>query len=431
MTRLNFCTLWITILVSAACYLKAGHDPYGSYLLSALEVIEQKGLEPIGRERLFGAAVSGMAEAHDPHSAFIPAADRQQYLGVLDQQFSGIGVSVEKDRASGQLVVRNTVIGQPQPAHDAGMRSGDQILAVAGQPVADKSFEELIALIRGPRGEPVSITVIHEGETESVTLQVPRADIVVDSVLGDRRQADTYWNYALSSDPRIAYFQLTDFGDRTAEELQAALADLRAAGGIEAAIVDVRDNAGGYLSTARDVCDLFLDRGTIVTTRGRGGRIQETYDATSAGTQSEIPLAVLINGESASASEIFAACMQDQQRAKIIGTRSFGKGSVQQMIPTGDGGILKLTTSTYHRPSGKNIHRRPDSGDDADWGVRPDEGMELPLSAEAEERRYTARTAQTAFRPEPSSSAEMPEPAAEDPQLQKAIEYLQQQLESR
>ena len=431
MTRLNFWTLWITILVSTACYFKAGHDPYGRYLLSALEVIEQKGLEPIEREQLFGAAVSGMAKAHDPHSAFISPAERQQYLGVLDQQLSGIGVSVEKDRVSGQLFVRNTVIGQPHPAHDAGMRSGDQILAVAGQPVADKSLEELVGLIRGPRGVPVSITVIHEDGTEPVTLQVPRADIVIDSVLGDQRQADARWNYALPSDPRIAYFQLTDFGDRTAEELKMALADLQLAGGFEAAIVDVRDNAGGYLSTAREVCDLFLDRGTIVTTRGRGGRVQESYEATSAGTQAEIPLVVLINGESASASEIFAACMQDHHRATIIGSRSFGKGSVQQMIPTGDGGILKLTTSTYHRPSGKNIHRRPDSGDDEDWGVHPDEGMELPLTAEAEKRRHTARTAQTAFRPEGSDSADMPVRAADDPQLQKAIEQLQQQLENR
>ena len=431
MTRFNLRILWGVLLVAAVCFYKTSRDPYSYYFHTALDTIHERGLKPIGREKLFGAAISGMAQAHDPHSSFISPAESKRYLNVLDQHLSGIGVRVEKDSASGEIIVLDTIIGTPHPAHDAGMRSGDRIIAIRGEPVTDKSLDAVVSLIRGKRGAPVSITVIHEGETTPETLEVLRREISIDSVLGDVREEDGSWNYALSSNPRIGYFQLTDFGDRTASELNEAWARQQAKGNLEAAVIDVRDNAGGYLTTAGEICDLFLDEGTIVTTRGRGGRVQEIYTATQPDTLGKLPLVVLINGESASASEIFAACMQDHARATIVGTRSFGKGSVQQMIPFADGGLLKLTTATYHRPSGENIHRHRGSNEKDKWGVQPDSGMEVTLDKAANNKRRSARTKRKAFRPKRGGLLKGPDLETTDPQLGKAIEYLEGVLEAK
>ena len=198
----------------------------------------------------------------------------------------------------------------------------------------------------------------------------------------------------------------------------------------KAIIIDLRDNAGGYLSAAVEVSDLFLATGNIVTTRGRGGTIRERFDANPESTWSEIPLAVLINGDSASASEIFAACMQDHRRAQIIGQRSFGKGSVQQMMPLPSGGLLKLTTASYHRPSGENIHRRPAMEEADPWGVRPDAGLDISLSEEQRRQRYETRAAQISA----PSDTENPKNRAAliaDPALQEAVKILNRQIDSR
>ena len=174
--------------------------------------------------------------------------------------------------------------------------------------------------------------------------------------------------------------------------------------------------------------DLFLSEGNIVTTRGRGGAIRETFDAKAEDTWPEIPIALLINGDTASASEIFAACMQDHQRASILGERSFGKGSVQQMIPLPSGGLLKLTTASYHRPSGENIHRRPAMDEGEQWGVKPDKRVEMPPDEAQRKRRYETRAAQIAS----PADAENPANRAAynaDPLLQEAVNMLSRQID--
>ena len=426
MTRLNIHILWVVFIISAVCYYKAAHDPYSRSFLFALDTIHERGLRPIDRDTLFSAAMSGMAQTHDSYSTFISQAESERFLQVLDQRLSGIGVGVEKDSGSGEILVVSTMIGVPHPAYDAGMRTGDKIVSVAGEPVAGKSLSEITALIRGERGTPISIAVIHDGEKEPETLKVMRRDIAIDSVLGDVRKTDGSWNYSLETNPHIAYFQITDFGDRTVKELSKALTMLQKTGTVAGAIVDVRDNAGGYLSAATGVCDLFLKDGIIVTTHGRAGRLQESYRATQEGTYEGFPLVVLINDQSASASEIFAACMQDHARATIVGTQSFGKGSVQQMIPFADGSILKLTTATYHGPSGQNIDRYRGSTKKEDWGVRPTAGMEVTMTKDVDKARRTAREKRNGFRPEAENLQTAP--AVDDPQLKKAIEHLREVL---
>ena len=432
MTRLNLYAIWATACLSAVCCWKAHHNSYGEYFVQAMDTIHSRGLKEIDRQTLFDAAIEGMARKHDQHSDFISRTRRDRYVGELDQHFSGIGIVAEMDQKTQSLVVVTTIVGSPRPALDAGMRSGDRIVAIEGEPVSGKPLNEAIASIRGPTGVPVSITVIHEDDQTSEALSVVRADIAVDSLLGDHRKPDGDWEYRLTNEPRIAHFRLTEFGDLTASELTAALEVLQTSGLLHAAIIDVRDNSGGYLPAALDICDTFITKGKIVTTRGRKGaasRVDRAYSATPENTYADIPLVVLVNSESASASEIFAACMQDQHRAKIIGTRTYGKGSVQQMFPMErNRSLLKLTTATYWRPSGRNIHRGKNAKPEDEWGVKPDDGAVIALTDEQNIERSRQRRLRDAYRPD-GPAGDFDKLMAADVQLQAAIEVLRAELD--
>ena len=428
MPRTNAYALVFTSVFFLLCYAQITPISTARNLGAVLEIIQQKGLHSPSQKKLFGVAVSAMAESHDQHSSYIPPTTSDRYLRVLDQELSGIGISVKKDASTEDLFVQTPIIGQPHPAYDAGMRTGDQIISVAGKPVRGHRLAEITTWIQGEQGTEVVIVVRHADSQEEVPLRVKRAKIKVDSVLGVYRNGDTAWNFLLPSAPEIAYFQITDFGNLTVTELRNALATTERENRLEGIIIDLRNNAGGYLSAAVDTCNLFLASGNIVTTRGRGGSVGETYDADPGGLWSEIPLVVLINGESASASEIFAACMQDHRRATIVGDRSFGKGSVQQIIPLPDGGLLKLTTASYHRPSGENIHRRRTMGEEETWGVQPDAGWQVIVTEVEANRRLDARATQIAA-PTVAWSPQNERATEADPALQKAIEVLRGKTE--
>jgi carboxyl-terminal processing protease len=210
-----------------------------------------------------------------------------------------------------------------------------------------------------------------------------RDTITVESILGDYRDEHNRWKFHLLSDTRIGYMRITKFGDKTEEELTRHLAELTA-DGMKALILDVRDNYGGALDAAVGISDLFLRAGLpIVTTRDRDEHIRERYVSTGRGGYLDVPLAVLINHNSASAAEIVAACLQDYKRAIVVGERSYGKGTVQPLLPVESGrSLLKLTAATYWRPSGDNIHRMPGDTEADPWGVRPDKDFEVPMDDE-------------------------------------------------
>jgi carboxyl-terminal processing protease len=259
------------------------------------------------------------------------------------------------------------------------------------------------------------------------TLEMPRELVRVESVLGDRRNADDTWNYFLDEEQKIGYLRITNFSRHTTDELRTAVGELRR-GGMTGLIVDLRFNPGGLLTTAIEVSDLFVAEGRIVSTAGRSGP-QRVWDAQIDGTFEGFPIAVLINRASASASEIVAACLQDHQRATIIGERSWGKGSVQNVIELEEGkSALKLTTAGYLRPSGKNIHRREGAADTDEWGVTPDAGFELKLTTDEIDAYLTDRRKRDAIVAHPADS---PPPAGErkyDKQLQLAYDHLLQKL---
>ena len=297
-------------------------------------------------------------------------------------KFGGIGVRI---RQLGDPPVL-TIAGPPEPgtpAFRADIRPNDRILAIDGESTDGMTMTDVLRRMRGEPGEPVRLAILHDGDEEPVTIVLVREIITIDSILGDRRRADGSWQFRLDVDPRIAYIRITTFADKTIGELTELVERLEQ-DGVTALVLDVRDNSGGALDAAVGVSDLFLPADKlIVETRGRDREVRDRYLATGKDESGELPIAVLINRNTASASEIVAACLQDHDRAVVVGERSYGKGTVQQLIPVESGrSRLKLTSASYWRPSGENIHRMPGDTDEQKWGVLPSPGMEIEVSDE-------------------------------------------------
>ena len=298
----------------------------------------------------------------------------------MRQQFGGIGVRIRMLGDPPELVI----VGAPDPgtpAARADIRANDRVLEIDGKPTAGMDLTEVLHLMRGQPGEPLELLVRHADAAHPEAKQLVREVITVDSILGDRRGTSGGWEYRLEADPRIAQVRVTTFGNKTADELDRVLSRLTAEG-VEAVVLDLRDDAGGSLDAAVAICDMFLPAGKkIVEIRRRDDVLEDRYTSSGRGKFTKLPLAVLVNGGSASASEIVAACLQDNHRASIFGERSYGKGTVQKLIPIEPGGsLLKLTTARYLRPNGKNIHRQRDAKDEDDWGVSPDPGHQVVQS---------------------------------------------------
>jgi carboxyl-terminal processing protease len=261
---------------------------------------------------------------------------------------------------------------------------------------------------------------------EPLAVRIERAIIETESVTGDRRKEDGRWDFLMQADPSIAYIRVEIFGEKTTAELEQALRSVRdKAKGL---ILDLRDNSGGLLPTATDLCDMFLDEGTIVSTVGRFGVVESIRKA-NLGVEIpvNIPMVVLINHDSASASEVTAGCLQDLHRATIIGERSFGKGSVQNVVQIeGGDAALRLTSAHYLPPSGRNIHRRKDAKDSDDWGVQPDEGFTVTL--DEEQTRKVFERLRRRSNPTNESKAETDSSLSEDLQLSTAVKFLQQKI---
>ena len=387
MSRRNMLLLVATALISYFCYLRAEQNPYSRYVAAGFTVIDLWALEEMPDQVLFEGAMLGMIDVlrkhGDEHSLFINETQRDAFREDLTQEFGGVGVRIRFLGAPAAL----TVVGPPEPgtpAFSADIHSGDLIVAINAQQTATLSMNDILKLIRGPAGESVVLSVLRPGEQEAKDITLMRAVITKESIRGDLQDSEGKWQFRLKEDPRIGYLRITSFGDKTEAELIQALADMAAEESqpaIEALILDVRDNYGGALDAAVGISDLFLRAGLpIVTTRGRDQVERDRFVSTGSGVYTEIPLAVLSNHNSASAAEILAACLQDYGRAKVIGERSYGKGTVQRLMRIESGrSLLKLTSATYWRPNGQNIHRMQSDTDLDQWGVMPSDGFEIAL----------------------------------------------------
>lgn len=304
-------------------------------------------VEPVDDRTLLESAIRGMLSDLDPHSAYLPGTAFEDLENSSRGRYVGIGIDVRPE--DGRIVVRQLIT--PSPAATAGIEPGDLITSVDGRPVRGRPLQESIDAIAGPEGSAVRLKVMRPGGEER-ELELTRTFVKVPAL-----------HFRLL-DQRFGYFRIAYFHRDSATDLKASI-DSIAADGIDlrGLVLDVRDNPGGVLEPAVAIADGFLDAGTIVTTRGRSPGMQHDFNATAGQWLPEVPLVVLVDRGSASASEVLAGALQDHGRAIIIGERTFGKGSVQSVLALRNGGGLKLTTARYYTPSGRSIQAE---------GIEPD-----------------------------------------------------------
>jgi C-terminal peptidase prc len=373
----------------------------------------------------------------DKHSIFVDPETLDQFRKGTEGAFVGIGVQIKKDRATDQLLVVTPLKGSP--AYRAGIKAGDLITTITltvdkqGKPLKTPEvlqtkglgINEAVAKIVGKPGTKVTITVQRPGEDRPHEFVVARKKIEVETVMGFQRKSDDDWDFMVDPKSKLGYIRLTQFTRNSAEDIIKAVSELKKQG-VRGLVLDMRNNPGGLLTSAEIISDLFIDDGLIVTIRPRQGK-EDPRTGESPGSETDFPMAVLINGGSASGSEIVAACLQDHGRAIIMGERSYGKGTVQNVVPFA-GGEVKLTTATFWRPSGRNLNKDSTKGRDEDeWGVSPSKKYELKLSPketeELEEHQHETEIIRPKDNPRKRSNPEF-----RDRQLEMALDYLRGQV---
>ena len=307
------------------------------------ERIRSSYVEEIDEEKLIESAISGMLTSLDPHSSYMAPEDFSTMQVQTRGEFGGLGIEVTQE--NGFIKVVSPI--DDTPADNAGIEAGDFITKVDGESTLGKTLDEAVDKMRGPVGSEIIITVVREGVDEPFDVSIIRDTIEIKAVKA-------------RSEGKTVVLRVSSFTSKTYPNLKESLEkEINAAGGLEyinGIVVDLRNNPGGLLTQAIRVSDAFLESGEIVSTRGRGARDAERYNATPGDLTNGKPIVVLINGGSASASEIVAGALQDHHRAIIVGTKSFGKGSVQTIIPlSSDGAAMRLTTARYYTPSRRSI----------------------------------------------------------------------------
>ena len=386
MPQRNLLLLIFAIAISWLCYAQGRQDPFGRYVADGLATVEASSLEKVPSSELFAGALDGMVNVlrqhGDQHSQFLDRDAADRLRNEIHQRIAGIGVRIGAKGNPPQLVIAGPIAAST-PAGKAKLRVGDRLLQIDDKRTSGMGWREAAALLNGERGTPVRLLVQNAIESQPRSVEIVREFIPTESVLGDRRDANGRWVFHVQDDPRIGYFRITTFGDRTAADFEEALREAESQG-CKAIVLDLRNNAGGALGAAVALCEMLLPAGTtIVETRGRDDVLYQQYETTKDGSYRTLPIAVLVNQTTASAAEIVAACLQDHGRAIIVGQRTFGKGTVQQLLPLESGkSLLKLTWAGFRRPGGANIHRSMDMPESETWGVMPDAGFERALTAE-------------------------------------------------
>lgn len=320
------------------------------------ERVRSQYVEEVSTEDLVTAAINGMLTSLDPHSSYLSAKDFEDMQVQTKGEFGGLGIEVTQEE--GFIKVISPMDGTP--AAKAGIQAGDFITHVNGEPVSGLLLDEAVQKMRGPIGSEIIITVVREGTPEPFDVSIIRDTIKMTAVKG-RVVGKT------------VVLRITTFNDQTTsglkEELDKGLKELGGIENLEGVVIDLRNNPGGLLNEAISVSDAFLDKGEIVSTRGRSAGSGERYNAEAGDLINGKPIVLLINGGSASASEIVAGALQDHRRAIVVGTKSFGKGSVQTLIPLRGDGAMRLTTARYYTPSGRSIQA---------LGISPDIVVQQP-----------------------------------------------------
>jgi carboxyl-terminal processing protease len=399
--------LWVILAVALVSVLTgavmAKRLPFQSEAYENLKIftevlsyVEANYVEEVEPEKLVHGAIRGMLRTLDPHSSFMPQDVYREMQVETEGRFGGLGIEITiRDDI---LTVVSPIEGTP--AFRAGIQASDQIVKVDGESTKDMSLIDAVKKLRGPEGTTVTISILRKGFTEPKDFTLSRAIIQIKSVRWTKLQDD------------IGYVKLRNFQKTTSEELDDALQDLEEQN-VRALVLDLRNNPGGLLEQAISVSDEFLEGGKlIVYTKGRLASQNMKGFSKNETAHLNYPMVILINGGSASASEIVAGALQDLDRATLIGTQSFGKGSVQTIIPLSDGSGLRLTTAKYFTPKGREINGK---------GLTPDIVVEEKTEkTDAAEQQPTRRSRRRLTLPGDDLS--------DDPQLQKAVEFLKVQV---
>jgi len=361
-TRFVLTLILVSLLVGGALFLNGSGGEVNAdteevyknieIFTEVLRQIEKNYVEPQDPRELIYGAIKGMVRDLDPHSSFMTKEEHQELMLETKGSFTGIGVEITiKDDI---LTVVSPIEGTP--AYEAGMKAEDRIIEIDDVRTKNITLMEAVKKIRGPKGTKVKLTIMRKGEDKPLEFSITRDVIPLISV---RRHFLT---------PDICYVRISNFQSKTAEDLSSTLEEAEKDRDLKGLVLDLRNNPGGLLSQAIEVSDLFLDSGVIVSTKGRISSQDITATAHKNKSARVYPVVVLVNGGTASAAEIVAGALQDNKKALVLGTRSFGKGSVQTILPLSDGSGLRLTTARYYTPNGKSIQLK---------GITPD--IELPF----------------------------------------------------
>jgi carboxyl-terminal processing protease len=325
------------------------HDTYQSLEIfsNVLSLIQSNYVENVDTTEVLQGAIRGMLTSLDPHSSYMKPEDFKELKMETKGSFTGIGIEITtRDSA---LTIVSPIEGTP--GDRAGLKAGDKIIKIENELTKDMTLMEAVKKLRGPKGTTVNISVYREGLTELEEHTIVRDVIPLLSVKSKVLE------------PGYIYLRISNFQAKTTRDFQDALKELSGKGRISGLVIDLRNNPGGLLAQSVKISDIFIDEGVIVSTQGRVKEQNTVYNASSGGTKYDFPIVVLVNEGSASASEIVAGALQDHKKALIVGTQTFGKGSVQTIIPMSNGAGLRLTTARYYTPSGRSIQAK---------GIEPD-----------------------------------------------------------
>ena len=380
-----------------------------------LSLVQENYAEEVDTKDVIYNSLKGMVKNLDPHSSFMTPDEYKEMQIDTKGSFGGIGIEIGlKDNV---LTVVAPI--EDTPAHKAGLLSGDKIVRIGDKATKEMQLTEAVGLMRGPKDTPVTIHIMREGFNDPRPFVINRAIIKVKSV-----------KYKML-DEGFGYVKLNQFQERTTEELDKALKDLASKSDgkkLRGLILDLRNNPGGLLQEAVSVSNEFLDSGLIVYTKGRAAGQNMTFNADASRSQPDYPMIVLVNNGSASASEIVAGALQDHKRAIILGVQTFGKGSVQTIIPLSDGSAVRLTTSKYYTPSGRSIQARGIEPDivvgEVPKGHLKEADLEGHLAPEGPEVKKEVKKPEVEKISAPAEPQVKPADNGEDIQLKRAVDYL-------
>ena len=365
-TKAGMAVLLAALLLTAGLAL-AQEDRFGPLkrFSQVLDLVETNYVKNVTRQELIDGAIVGMLQQLDPHSSFLTKEEFKEMQVSTSGEFTGIGIEITVE--NGRITVISPI--DDTPADKAGLKAGDVIVEIEGQSTQDMSLTDAVQRIRGPKGKPVNLTIVHKGSTKPEKFRIVREAIPIVSVKSSEVE------------PGYLLVRITRFNENTTNELKDAVTSYTKGGtALKGIILDLRNNPGGLLDQAVSVSDFFLTKGRIVTIKGRKDEQRKDFDSKNDGFEPSVPVTVVINAGSASASEIVAGALQDNKRALLVGDKTFGKGSVQTVIPLSDGSGIKLTTALYYTPSGRSIQAE---------GIEPD--FKVPLQDGEKEKDLFAQ----------------------------------------